>query len=325
MKNISLSFYSVKRNEDAEPFTDNGLIAVADGLGGAGGIEHDISGLPFAKDPVQIKEKLLSCAIPEYNPQKHAWLTPYLDDCFKPLINEKLHTSAFWGARIAIVRFVFAMKEIPEFYQNIEKDKTREELSAFIKKGLMDTVKQFEMKPSENRGHILLPTTLAAIAYPTKKTEYIDIMWTGDSRCYVWDEHGLHKLTSDDIDWMGSLNNVFTAREDIIGTINYYRQYIRKPCILMTTTDGAFDPYLYEESYWMEAILLENIQKSKSTKELSKLMKTHYDGVKYDDASMACAFIGFKSFQDIKDKLSERTKAILDKKGEYEAKRAKPE
>jgi len=322
MRNLSLKFYSVQKNEDAVPFLRNGLLAVADGLGGAGSMEHDISQLPFAKDPVKLKKKLINCALPEYDPQKHKWLTPYIDVCFEPLIKEMVHTSAFWGARIAMVRFVYAMKEMPEFYKNMEKGDTRKELSKFIKKGLMDIVSLLGLKPSEDRGRILLPTTLAAISYNMKKETY-NVIWTGDSRCYLWTEKYLSQLTSDDIDWMGSINNVFTAREDIVGEIHCYRQNINEPCILFASTDGVSDPYLPDDKYWVEEVLLENIQKSKSMAELKKNLKLHYDAVKYDDASMACVFIGFDSFQDMKTKVSKRTKEILSQKKEYEEKEEK--
>ena len=308
---LFFKFYSELYNEDAEPFLDDGLMVVADGLGGMGSPIHVLENF-FYEHPDQIKKGLIR-SISYPTPQsfeKVEWLKPYIDILLKRMIDKEPDTSALWASRIVIARFIYALKEIEEFSDVSSKEK-RNELADYITTGLKYAVKVFNLIPGKFDNQKLLPTTLAAISYIEEGDKIVaDVIWAGDSRCYAITEDGLKQLSIDDETSGGIITNKFSV-DDTPAILNYRQYNFKKPCVLMVASDGIFDPYAPYENLGVEAILLSILQKSHTMQGFSNQLKQHYEKVRGDDATMAFTALGFESFEDLKNKLLPRTDTVL--------------
>ena len=74
----------------------------------------------------------------------------WLNELMQPMADEKPDTSALWGSRIALARFVYYIKNHCE--ENFKEEEKREDLIRFIYKGMLDTVKEFKLKPGLIQG-----------------------------------------------------------------------------------------------------------------------------------------------------------------------------
>ena len=322
---LGFKFYSVLKNEDADPFTIDGLMVVADGLGGAGSVVHELDKWRYKESYAKnFKHDMLRTAIPEYNEQSHQYLKPYIDDWFKPMIDAEPDTSALWASRIAIARFVFAITEEPKFLQGLADEDIRKEICKFVIKGLDKTVDVFKLKPGKYDNQKLLPTTLTALSYMDDGDDLlVEAAWAGDSRCYVLMPDGLKQLTVDDEDEAEAITNLFYTADKhnqrpYKPAILRYRKYrFNKPCILIAVSDGVFDPYAPHDNLGVEAVLLEKLLECKSSEELSEALKVHYDKVHGDDATMIFEPFGFDSYQHMKDVFTPRAQKVMDVWSKY--------
>jgi len=313
-EDLSFKFYSVLKNEDADPFMEDGLLVVTDGLGGAGSVVHELDKIKYERKEFWLEDFLIHCAIGVKKDQIPEWLMDYINIWFKPMIDSEPDTSALWASRIAIARFVYAVRVKMEWIHNLSDINIRKNISEFIVRGLNDVVKKFNLQPGKYENQKLLPTTLAALIYADdnkKKTVDVDALWAGDSRCYLLNKDGLKQLTIDDEDNAEMITNLFYAGGRPT-TLNHKKYSFLHPCILITVSDGVFDPYSPYDNLGVEAILLENIKKCNSSKELCEKLKLHYDAVRADDATMAFVPLGFDSYAHIQKVLAARTVKVLD-------------
>lgn len=304
-------FYSVLKNEDAKPYVGDNIIIVADGLGGAGSTVHDIT--PKKYDV--IKRKLFESAFPDFDVEKKKKIETRLNEWIKPICEKGSHTSALWASRIAIARCAYALECNPEFIdRDLSDAKVRENLVGYISKGLKETVKTFNLQKGKFDNQVLLPTTLAFMKYSTdetNKTTTVEVLWAGDSRCYVLTVDGLKQLTIDDEDNSGAVTNLFLADDKIKSRLNYRKYTISNPCVLIGVSDGIFDPFDPHDGFGVEKTILEQIKKSQSYTALMKNLYEFYGKVHADDSTMAFVPIGFVDFKDLKNQLNGRTDKVL--------------
>ncbi|MBD5092477.1 MAG: hypothetical protein HDT36_03750, partial [Clostridiales bacterium] len=177
--------------------------------------------------------------------------------------------------------------------------------------GLNKTASKLNLQKGKYDGQLILPTTLASIRYTeTEQSVIAETLWAGDSRCYALSPDGLKLLSVDDEDDSGSITNLFYSG-NAQTTLNYRKHEISKPCMLMTVSDGVFDPFSPDDHLGVEHTLLSTIRECNSTEELSDTLKRFYDEVHGDDATMAFVAFGFSDYADMQQRLAKRTDKIL--------------
>lgn len=304
MRDLKFAFYSVLKNEDADPYSGDNLMIVADGLGGAGSIVHSID----RDKHHDLYESIMASAFGDC-PDIAAKLG---DDYFKkliaPMIDDKNDTSALWASRIVMARCAYAIIANDQ-YEELDKENVRKHLAGFIQKGLESVKDKFKLEKGTYFGQKILPTTLAFVRYKEDKDQVVaETLWAGDSRCYALTIDGLKILSIDDEDSSGSITNCFHADNKEV-RLNYRRYTIKKPCALFVASDGIFDPF--EEDYlYVEHVLLKKISESETIGEVGEKLCKFYGEVHGDDATMAFTSFEFESFDDMKEKFDARNREI---------------
>ncbi|MGN0806422.1 MAG: hypothetical protein ACI4MC_05225, partial [Candidatus Coproplasma sp.] len=307
MTNTAFKFYSVLKNEDANPYIGDNILVVADGLGGSGSAVHVIDRAKHA----DMHGDIIASAFGDMKDVSPK-LMQYIEELIAPMVDGKDDTSALWASRIVIARCAYALVEGEFKKADLSDKKVRAQLAEFIGLGLHEVAKRFDLQKGKYDGQLLLPTTLAFIRYTEKEhTVIVETVWAGDSRCYALTPDGLKLLSLDDEDNSGSITNLFYSDNDKV-TLNYICHEIPKPCALMTVSDGIFDPFSPYENLGVEHTLLSAIKESNSPQDVATALHDFYGSVHGDDATMAFVPFGFDSFEDMQNKLAKRTDEILD-------------
>ena len=324
MKVERFSFYKVQKNEDAIPYIrgqeNKGLIVVADGLGGSGSFVHKLVEKDYNHS---LFERLKDVILPEYYREKeisgnddfNAWL----NELIAPMADAEPDTSALWGSRIAIARFVYYLNKNCEV--DLKDRSKRAELTDYIYKGLLLTAKEFKLESVAIKGQLTLPTTLAGIQYEDKGDGiHIDAIWAGDSRAYaLLPGKGLKQLSKDDEDASGAINNLFALKEgrplDTKLRLNSY--VLPKKSAVFVCSDGIFDPYAPLDNIGVEAVLLNCLSEAGSFDELKQKWFEHYKPMTHDDCSVSFVSFGFESFKEFKDSFIGRTEDVITTLNDY--------
>lgn len=305
MKSNKFRIYSVLKNEDALPFIGDNVLISADGLGGSGSTVHKIERGEYKDFRGAILETLFAnkAVVPED-------LQKYIDKLISAMADDKDDTSALWASRIVIARCAYELVFGEYKDADLGNDNTRAKLVSDIVANLSFAAKRFGLK-TYREDQRLLPTTLAIIRYEEKeKTVVVESLWAGDSRCYAILPDGLKALSVDDEDSTGAITNLFYAGNDKC-KLNYLRRELPKPCVLMTVSDGVFDPYVPHDHLGVEATVLSAIEASESVDELKEKLYKHYNAIRGDDATIAfCAVGAPEEYRDFKAIFSERAKKI---------------
>lgn len=324
MKVDFFSFYKVQKNEDVTPFVWNGenegLAIVADGLGGSGSFVHKLKDSDYNDS---LAQRLKETFLPEYfsseNVTNDKAFSKWLDELVKPMADKEADTSALWGSRIVSARFIYYLKNNPGVNLNNEKD--RKTIVDFIYKGMMNTVKKFQLEVGNIRGQLVLPTTLVVLKYKVVNEDVIvDVVWAGDSRAYaIIPSQGLKQLTKDDEDESKAINNLFAIEENkSYNTYLHFDTYkLPKESAIFACSDGIFDPYVPIDNIGVEAILLQALSEASDIKEFRKNWLSHYKPTKHDDCSVAFLAFGFKSFDEFKSKLIKRKNKLVSTVNDY--------
>ena len=303
---LAFTFYFTFKNEDAPPFFNDSVLAVADGLGSDGASVHRID----RKKHPEIHAELVQSAFGDCTDLSPR-LKRYLETLLAPLLDDKPDTSALWASRIVLGRCVYALTEGDLKCAAISDESTRKALSAFITKGLDNVAKDFDLHVDPYLNQKLLPTTLSLIRYEEKEdTIMAEAVWAGDSRCYALMPDGLKLLSVDDEDAAGTLTNIFRAGNEKT-VLHYARHEFKKPCVLMTASDGTFDPFSPNDHFGLEYSLLTCIRKCGSASDLAKELTAWFGAIHADDASMAFVPFGVMDYTDLKQTFAERSEKIL--------------
>ncbi len=331
MEKLKFTFYSEVKKEDAEPYADDRFLVVADGLGGSGATVHRIdrdrhrdihNDIMMSAFDLGCENAPCECDVGEQS----AFVKEYLETLVRPMEDERDDTSALLASRIVIGRCVQALTA-DKF--DLANEEERQKIADHISVGLRQVADKFDLKIGNNGGQRLLPTTLALVHYTESeksmeaqsnqdaasgKTTYItaESVWAGDSRCYVLTpKGGLQLLSKDDEDSTGAITNLFYA-DNKTCHLNYIRHIIDGPCILMTVSDGVFDPFDPYDYLCVEYAVLSNMDKSDNIESLRNNLKEYYEEIRCDDATMAFAAVGFDDYNDMKRQFSFLTKDITE-------------
>ncbi len=302
-KELKFQTYFELKKEDAPTYIGENFLVAADGLGGSGSNVHEIDRDMY----YDLEGELYDAFYGDFKYNKDEFISEekeYIDELLKYLLDGVNRTSALWASRIVISRFVYAMKYHPHFKggKYISSDKVREELSEFITKGLWRTKKHFDLQEGKYSSQSMLPTTLAAIIFednPQTNSVIAEAVWAGDSRCYAITADGLYQLSMDDEDASGAITNLFMVKEGKQATLNYKRFEIQKPCVLMTVSDGVFDPFSPHDNLGVENTFLNAIKTCSSIDELNQNLYDTFASVRGDDTTIAFLPFGVKSYEEL--------------------------
>jgi len=131
------------------------------------------------------------------------------------------------------------------------------------------------------------------------------LLWAGDSRAYVFEPDGAHQLTTDDLrdpgDAMENLrqdsviSNAISADTDF--HVNYRKIELRAPFLVACATDGCFG-YMSTPMHF-EHLVLSTLQHARTTAAWSTSLQSEIASVTGDDAAMSMMGVGatLKEFQ----------------------------
>lgn len=293
--NLKFSFYEKTKWEDCNPYLSDNLIVVCDGCGGAGGYL-----LNTDESLIDSYEKIKKVVLPESNDEE---IDNLIKEYFEPIYSnpKEKRTSAFWGSRIAMARYVYFMKS--------NQNPNLVECKDFIKNGMIEVKKKLNFNEPDVVSKRMLPTTMVSILLNSEEENEINIEvnWAGDSRAYTLSNMGLKLLSIDNESRDGGLTNYFSGKEDFDPTICHREYKLEKPCIVFVCSDGLFDNY---SDLDFECLLLEAIVQSNSIEDLKNILINFYKKNKEDDCTMSLLSFGFKNFEELKEYFKERESYI---------------
>ncbi len=150
------------------------------------------------------------------------------------------------------------------------------------------------------------------------------VLWAGDSRAYLFEPEGARQLTTDEIRDAGDamvnlrqdsvVSNAMSADTDF--HVNYRKVTLRAPFLVAAATDGCFG-YVRSPMHF-EHMMLATMKEAKSTEAWSSALQSHISLVTGDDAAMSLLGVGasFEEFQELfagrVDEVERRFTAPLD-------------
>ena len=265
---LALGFNLAKiagHGEDADPIVRHGrhlgLVAVFDGMGGAGGTQYETAQGPrtgaylasrVARDVVE--PRMLSLLDPEWNLDGPA-AARELQSTVKQALAETLTelNAPTSGLRSRLIR-------------------------ALPTTMAMMALQRRDSQGDRWAGHLL---------------------WSGDSRVYVFEpQTGAHQLTTDDIKDAGDamvnlrqdsvLSNVMSADTDFV--VRHREVEIGSPFVAVAATDGCFG-YLPSPMHF-EHLVLSALRDSRDAEHWSTAMQSAISAVTGDDAAMGLLAVG---------------------------------
>jgi len=250
--------------EDSEPILrdgpDLGLLAVFDGMGGAGGTVYETEDGPhsgaylasrIARDVVE--RRMLDLLVPDWN-----------------LKGEQAAADLQRSVQAALQDRLTELKA------------PKSALRSRLLRALPTTMAMLALQRTQRGGSGWLCHTF----------------WAGDSRAYVFEPDGARQLTTDDLrepsDAMTNLHRdsvVSNAMSsDTAFHVNYRRLELEAPFILVTATDGCFG-YLPSPMHF-EHLLLSALRNARSVAGWSQAVQDEVAAVTGDDAAMSVMAVG---------------------------------
>ncbi len=273
---ISFSFNLGKipgQGEDSDPILrdgpDLGLIAVFDGMGGAGGTVYETpdgrrSGAYLASRVARdvVERRMLELLEPDWNLNGKAAASD-LHRSVQQALRERLH----------------------------ELNAPPSGLRSRLLRALPTTMALIALQRTQ-------PGGLAWACH---------VLWAGDSRAYVFEPEGARQLTTDDLrdpgDALANLHhdsvvsNAMSADTDF--HVNYRKIELRAPFLVVCATDGCFG-YVRTPMHF-EHMVLSHLEDARNTEAWSSSLQAEIAAVTGDDAAMSVLGVGagFKEFQKL--------------------------
>jgi serine/threonine protein phosphatase PrpC len=250
--------------EDSDPILrdgpDLGLLAVFDGMGGAGGTVYETADGPrsgaylasrIARDVVE--QRMLQLLVPDWN-LKGGAAAEDLRRSVQEALQERLD----------------------------ELKAPRSGLRSRLLRALPTTMAMIALQRSHRSGSRWL----------------CHVFWAGDSRAYVFEPDGARQLMTDDLrepsDAMANLrrdsvvSNAISADTDF--HVNYRRLELEGPFVLVCATDGCFG-YLPTPMHF-EHLVLAPLTRTRGVEAWSEAVQREISAVTGDDAAMAVMAVG---------------------------------
>jgi serine/threonine protein phosphatase PrpC len=188
-----------------------------------------------------------------------------------------------------------------------------------LHKHLLERMSELPRERGRLRGTIprAFPTTLAALDFRlTTREAAWDVLWAGDSRCYVAEpDLGLQQLSRDDSDLQDALDQLVQdppltnmVSADRRFALNHWRDHARLPCLLVCATDGVFGyldtPAQFEHLLWSTLATAQDIS------HWSVLLTEQISSYTGDDASLVIVALGVTGFDELRVLFRERAERV---------------
>lgn len=328
----------IYKGEDALPVASEQALLVADGMGGAAAIRHQLFDRGLF-DAGRLPDVLFRGVYDDWSDEGfRSYVVRSFDeflttaDCyFDNIYNIK--KSGYFGSRIvsAIMMHQLAYRgELVERCRTFFREQAqgrmaeaaRREVCAVLGERCTDIVRRELHRIAENAnlvyespyaGMALLGTTLCA-ALINEQDGYVDVLYftSGDSRPYLWNVEGLYQVTADQERGDGGMSNYICANDGASFYIRCEYRRFRKPCILFNASDGCFDSGYFVSPMAFEKCILDAIVQTSSPEELgTKLEEVFGEYGRHDDSStMAIAMFGFRDYADLQRRAQKRLQNI---------------
>ncbi len=339
---------TVKIGEDGRPYAKDGILIVADGLGGRGGFPHmeinrelldrerffDIAFKEgFEKADEDFKNFVLD-SMSEFFETKDVYYTD-------PPLFGAMRTSGYFASRLvtAIVLYELKyglkddpiylkscsdypirdkdtllrkLKELDNNEREIELRTICEKLSETIKTKLDNFVDRMGLsRVLSIRGSYLLPSTLV-VALCDEHDNDVDVLylWAGDSRGYLWDaKEGLAQVT-DDHEKGETMTNLITLTREF--TLEARFLTLEKPVVIFNASDGCYKCQCFASPIDLEYLLLQSFSAANSFKQASEILdKAFFQIGTHDDSNtIALASYGYDNYAAFIKDVEKRMDAI---------------
>ncbi len=295
---ISVGVWTEKkrgRGEDAEPLvlhentTQRGVLAVCDGVGGAG---------------VQVAGRTA-----DGTERSGAW------------VSARAVRIAVEQHFVRLVRYAAdraALSPQPEAPEALQQSANPSRPS--LHRSVGDILQELRNPARSRIGGTMqreLPSTLAAIFY-RQKPDFVQlhVRWAGDSRCYLLDAvAGLQQLSQDDTDTPDALSSLeqdppMTNQIAADGRYRIHDQIAGAdtPCILLCATDGFFN-YVQTPAHF-EYLLLATLSTAANADAWAAALGHSVQAYTQDDASLALVALGYPGFDDLRVSLEQRLSVL---------------
>lgn len=299
--------------EDAHPYAKDGILLVADGLGGRGGYPHKKADRGIAD-----KDKFYELVFGDvFKKDVDEDFVDYVVSGFSEIFEMKdyyferesaIRTSGYFASRLVAAIALYEIKYVEVFdreklfddIQN-EQGKTDDILSEYATKlaeEIHDKLEKIAKKinleiETSVTGAYLLPTTLQiALTKEEKKSVKTVFLWAGDSRAYMWNKDGLAQITADHED-AETMYNLITLSRDF--KIEWRYESFDKPCAVFVATDGCYKCSCYSSPLEMEMTLLDAFFNADTIEAAAVNFEEEYKRIgRHDDSnSMALQLFGY--------------------------------
>lgn len=323
--------------QDGIPYADDGILIVADGLGGRGGFPHKIIN-PDVFDREQFYDTFIGSVLDAgalADDKYKEFVTASFNELFelKDIYFENIRNmreSGWFASRIVTAIALYAFKFHPDFkkeiiFENIAQKETadapneyinslRKTLKTYILDGMGRVAEKMGLQlESKWIGAYLLPTTLA-VSLMNETDIGVDVLylWAGDSRGYAWTrQEGLMQVTKDhEID--EAMTNLISLSIKDNAYLEAKCLHFGKPVVLFNSTDGCYKCPIFYSPFDFEYDLLEGASKSNSYDDFANWLKAYFkqNGTHDDSNTIAWHSFGYDDFSALKDAMQERHKAM---------------
>ncbi len=325
---------TVDTGEDGRPYADDGLLIVADGLGGRGGYPHtkinpDILDREKFYDIV-FSEKEFSTAdekFKEFVLDSFSELFELKDIYFTDPDPRAKRTSGYFASRLVTAITLYELKfydpdarsELFKEYREAQDDSQRAEILRDFGNGFAKRLQQqleccaermgLELE-SKTTGSYLLPSTLA-VSFVDEQEDGADVLclWAGDSRGYLWNADGLAQIT-DDHERDETMFNLITLTKPF--EIEVRMLHIEKPALLFNASDGCYKCQCFASPFDLECLFLQALEASDSFEQTSTILDGQFAqiGTHDDSNTIALMAIGYEDFEAVKQDVNKRKERI---------------
>lgn len=320
----------IKIGEDGRPYAKDGILIVADGLGGRGGFPHSkinrqlldrdyFFETAFGKDFEGADEDFMSFVLDsfsEFFDLKDVYFTS----------PSAMRTSGYFASRLVTAIVLYELKTNPQYERNTLLSKlksldsaTRGEELRHLSEGLAETIRvkleRFAERmglvlESKTRGSYLLPSTLV-IALAEEHDEDVDVLylWAGDSRGYLWDTDGLAQIT-DDHEQNETMTNLITLTKPF--AIEARLLTVKKPVVLFNASDGCYKCPCFSSPLDLEYSLLQGFAGADGFEKASELLDGTFAeiGTHDDSNTIALASFGYADYTALLVDIQKRMDSI---------------